>query len=394
MNRPSITRWGLLALLASCSPGIASAPSPAAAGGQILVQPNLPAPAAGTSGKAAVPMLAQAPAPPTGFQRPPLNIQRQVAPTAATPAPQIAPGSLLKPSIVIRSPDANTKWQTGDRVTISWQTLNLPAQDYLSVELMNYSGTSRVEYLGNSNTGNLEWTIPTSIYKWPGNHRIRVATLDNKVEKISDMFHIGLKTAQKTVTITADTVNKVKWRRKAPGQAQRYGYALIDALPGVSAGPGHGMVVNPMSPPTADPGPHKMRVGYERKDLGSKNRSWIYRSHVKTNAYAHRNEGFLVRATLHYPRLAGDVIEERFCVLTAPWDGQPETLFTVLCDIERIGPNRHDVTAHVRKWLTYPDSNYGFLFFGRDESLGFDTKYRGVTTYGDVTLVLEFESAQ
>jgi hypothetical protein len=52
------------------------------------------------------------------------------------------------------------------------------------------------------------------------------------------------------------------------------------------------------------------------------------------------------------------------------------------------------VTAHVRKWLPYPDSNFGFLFFGRDESLGFDTQYRGVATYGDVTLVLEFESAQ
>jgi len=299
------------------------------------------------------------------------------------------PSVQLKPSIVIGSPGTNTKWETGDRVTISWQTLNLPAQDYLSVELMNYSGTSRVEYLGNSNTGSIEWTIPTSIYKWPGNHRVRVATLDNKVEKISDMFHIGLKTALKTVTIKADTVNKVKERVKQPNEAERWGRAVIDALPGVSSGYGSWLGV-----PTADPGPHKMRVGYERKHQGPVSWSWIYRSHVKTNVQNHRNEGFLVRATLHYPRLAGNEIDERFCVLTAPWDGQPETLFTVPCDIERIGPNKHDVTAHVRKWLTYPDSNYGFLFFGRDESLGFDTQYRGVATYGDVTLVLEFESAQ
>lgn len=278
----------------------------------------------------------------------------------------------MNPTIFIRSPDGSTKWQTGDRVTISWGTLNLPAQDYLSVELMNYTGSSRIEYLGNSNTGSLEWTIPASIYKWPGNHRIRVATLDNKVAKISDMFHIGLKTAQKTVTIKPDTVNKFKSRTRAPS-----GAFTLD-----------------LPPPTADPGPHKMRVGFERRREGSVDYSWIYRSHVKANVHAHRNEGFLVRATLHYPRLAGDEIDERFCVLTAPWDGQAETLFTVPCDIERIGPNRHDVTAHVRKWLTYPDSNHGFLFFGRDESLGFGTEYRGAATYGDVTLTLEFESAQ
>jgi hypothetical protein len=318
-------------------------------------------------------LLAQAPAPPTGFQRPPLSIQRQVAPTAVPATPQIVPNVQLKPSIVIGSPGTNTKWETGNRVTISWQTLNLPAQDFLSVELMNYTGTRRIEYLGNSNTGSLEWTIPTSIYKFPGNHRIRVATLDNKVEKISDMFHIGLKTALKTVTIKADTVNKVKSRHRAPSGS----FVIVDD-----------------TPPTADPGPHKMRVGFERRRRDSVDYSWIYRSHVKANVYAHRNDGFLVKATLNYPRLAGDEIDERFCVLTAPWDGRWETLFTVPCDIERIGPNKHDVTAHVRKWLTYPDSNYGFLFFGRDESLGFDTQYRGVATYGDVTLVLEFESAQ
>jgi hypothetical protein len=374
MTEHMFVRGALFGLIALCSLGMAYAQGPSlsasmegsSATGDGVPESSQFSPLFRESG-----LLAQAPAPPAGFQRPPLSIQKQVAPTAVPATPQMAPSVQLKPSIVIRSPGTNTKWETGDRVTISWQTLNLPAQDFLSVELMNYTGTSRVEYLGNSNTGSLEWTIPTSIYKWPGNHRIRVATLDNKVEKISDMFHIGLKTAQKTVTIKADTVNKVKSRDRS-GSA----FSFVQL------------------PPTADPGPHRMRVGFERRRVDSVDYSWIYRSHVKANVYAHRNEGFLIKATLHYPRLAGDEIDERFCVLTAPWNGQPETLFTVPCDIERIGPNRHDVTAHVRKWLTYPDSNYGFLFFGRDESLGFDTQYRGAATYGDVTLVLEFESAQ
>jgi hypothetical protein len=387
MNRHSKTRWGLLVLFAFSSLGIASGQqfptSPSAGEARILLETSFPVPALVRSTPAEkAALLAQAPAPALGVQRPSLNIQRQVAPTAVTPAPQIAPGSLISTLIVIRSPDASTKWETGDRVTISWQTLNLPAQDYLSVELMNYTGTSRIEYLGNSNTGSLEWTIPASIYKWPGNHRIRVATLDNKVEKVSDMFHIGLKTAQKTVTIKADTVNKFKLRTRSPSNA-------VSNFFGAGS-----QFAEDLPTPTADPGSHKMRVGFERRRKDSVDYSWIYRSHVKTNVYAHRNEGFLVKATLRYPRLSGDVIDERFCVLTAPWDGQAGTLFTVPCDIERIGPNSHDVTAHVRKWLTYPDSNYGFLFFGRDESLGFDTQYRGVATYGDMTLVLEFQSAQ
>jgi hypothetical protein len=316
---------------------------------------------------------------------------------ATTPAPQTIPpvrrppakDIRIQPTIMLVAPDSGTKWETTEQVQVSWRTINIPEGEYLSVELFNHNGTKRIEYIGNSNSGRLDWTIPASIYKWPGNYRIRVATLDNRVEKISDMFHIGLKTVQRTVNIKAATVNKVITRVDYPGQKNIFESAVDPATYGIGSGQNWD---TGMEPPTPDPGPHKMRVGYERFHKEPVRWSWIYRSHVKAHVHAHKDHGFLISATLHYPRISGDEIEERFCVLTQEWDGDPNALFTIPCDIERIGPWKHDVTSHVRRWFSYPQTNYGFLFFGRDESLDFDTRYRGAATYGDVRLVLEFES--
>jgi hypothetical protein len=261
--------------------------------------------------------------------------------------------------ITVTSPDKNSKWETGKSFLIKW---NWPGSGALKVQLYNYNGKTFLRDIGKSSTGSLNWLIPQDVYKWPGNYTIRVSTLDNKTEAFSDMFHISTQATTSKYTVNGQTNNKYKYKTKRKKEFTMQ--CQIDE----------------------DPGPGKMRVGYRSSTTDHTDCATIYRSFVSLNTSSFAGKGLLLKAKLNFNKFMGDNCNVKVYVLTQPWNGDAEALFSVKADY---WSNPSDFTGAVQKWLAYPNSNYGIVFVGPNESMAY-VNSKCVAYFDNVKLELEF----
>jgi hypothetical protein len=213
------------------------------------------------------------------------------------------------------------------------------------VELYNYNGKKKVRDINGSVLSlggkkySLSWKIPTDVYKWPGNHTIRVS--HNNIFGISSMFHISKALKIKTYTLSATTVNKVKWHSYKPDK---------------------NVFTMEVNPTAADPGPGKMRVGYENHYSSDYYKGFIYRSWVYFNPG--NLKGLVSKATLSFKPFMGCNFTPKVYVLNQKWNGDPTTLFSIPCSL--INPSGN-LGLIVNEWIS-KNNNYGLVFVGPDES--------------------------
>lgn len=271
------------------------------------------------------------------------------------------PLQLLSKEIKVSSPTKTSNWKTKKTYLVRWETGNTQGKQ-VKVQLYNHNGKKFLKDLGGSSSGTLSWKIPTSVYKWPGYYKIKVSTPDGTRHGFSGKFHISLQTTKKTYKVSGQTTNKYKYRRKKK-KSFTVGCPIAD-----------------------DPGPGKMRVGYDSYYHDSTECAMIYRSFVKFNLMAFQGKGLLLKARLKYRKFMGDNCTIRPLILEAPWNGDSNALFKVKAYHHT---NPADVTSVVQKWLAYPNSNYGVVFAGTNESLSYGAG-KCLGYYEAVELELEF----
>ena len=244
--------------------------------------------------------------------------------------------------INITYPKKTSNWKEGETETIKWETLIKPP---FKVELFNYNGKKKVrdcQGLVKSHGGNkysMTWNIPTDVFKWPGNYTMRVSK--GSLSDLSDMFHISKAIQIKTYTFMATTVNKVRWHSYKPDKD-----VFTSSVP----------------PKAGDPGPGKMRIGYENYDTPDIYKGYIYRSWVFFNLGSLK--GFVSKATLSYNHFMGCNFNPGVYILDQKWSGDAGALFSIPCS--QINPSSN-IATYVNGWLSQ-GNNYGFVFVGLDES--------------------------
>lgn len=258
----------------------------------------------------------------------------------------IKPGQLKDLSALMKiniiQPDKNSKWKEGETETIRWDSV---LKQPFKVELYNYNGKKKVRDIPGvvkSEGGtkySLSWKIPTDVYKWPGNYTIKVS--QNNFSGISKMFHISKALKVKTYTFSATTDNKVKWQWYKPDK---------DVF---TAG---------VNPTAADPGPGKMRVGYENHNSEDLYKGFIYRSWVYFNLG--NLKGLVSKATLSFKHFMGCNFTPKVYVLNQKWSGDATALFSIPCTM--INPSSN-LGLMVNKWIS-ENNNFGLVFVGQDES--------------------------
>ena len=269
------------------------------------------------------------------------------------------PGLNLAIKMSITSPDKKSKWETGKSFQIKW---NWAGSGAVKVQLYNYNGKTFLRDIGTSSSGSLNWLIPQDVYKWPGNYTIRVSTLDNKTEAFSEMFHISTQATTSKYTVNGQTNNKYKYKTK-----RKKSFTMQCQI-------------------DEDPGPGKMRVGYRSSTTDHTDCATIYRSFVSLNTASLAGKGLLLKAKLNFNKFMGDNCNVKVYVLTQPWNGDAESLFSVSADY---WSNPSNFTGAVQKWLAYPNSNYGIVFVGPNESMSY-VNSKCVGYFDNVKLELEF----
>jgi len=271
-------------------------------------------------------------------------------------------GMLELMKINVSQPDNNSKWKEGETETIRWETGQKPP---FKVELYNYNGTKKVRDIPGfvkSEGGikySLNWKIPTDVYTWPGNYTIKVS--NNNTSGVSKMFHISKALKIKTYTFSATTDNKVKW----------YWYK-----------PDKNVFTAEVNPTAADPGPGKMRVGYENHNSSDYYKGFIYRSWVYFNLG--NLKGLVSKATLSYKHFMGCNFTPKVYVLNQKWNGDPTALFSIPCSM--IDPSSN-LGLMVNQWIS-KNNNYGLVFVGTDESFKHNNS-QCVGFFEDVKLTVE-----
>lgn len=271
------------------------------------------------------------------------------------------PIQMFSKEIKVLSPTKSSNWQTKKSYLVRWETKNTQGK-YVKVQLFNHNGSKFIKDLGGSSSGAFNWNIPDSIYKWPGYYKIKVVSQDGTKEGFSEKFHISIQTTKKTYTVNGQTTNKYKYKRK-----KKKSFTIA-------------------CPIADDPGAGKMRVGHDSYYHDSTECAMIYRSFVKFNLSAYQGKGLLLKARLKYRKFMGDNCSIRLLILEAPWNGNSDALFKVKA-YQHSNPS--DVTSIVQKWLAYPNSNYGVVFAGTNESLSYSSG-KCLAFYEGVELELEF----
>ena len=282
--------------------------------------------------------------------------------TGITFNPGLAKGILKVMTPKITQPHKGTNWKEGSSETIRWETGMKPP---FKVELFNYNGKKKVrDCLGTvqSQGGekySLQWYIPKDVYKWPGNYTIKVS--QGNIAGISDMFHISKAIKIKTYTFSATTVNKVreKWYK-----------------------PNKNVFTAKIDPSVGDPGPGKMRVGYENHDTPDIYTGFVYRSWVYFNLGSLK--GLVSKATLSFKRFMGCSFTPAVYVLNQKWSGDPMALFSI--PGSKIDPSAN-LGLIVNGWISKGD-NWGFVFVGQNESFPHNNS-QCVGLFEDVKLTVE-----
>jgi hypothetical protein len=262
----------------------------------------------------------------------------------------------------VTQPHKGTNWKEGETETIRWET---PLKPPFKVELYNYNGKKKVrDCMGmvKSEGGtkySMMWKIPTDVYQWPGNYTIRVS--QGNIAGLSDMFHISKALNIKTYTFSATTVNKVKERWYKPDKD---------------------VFTAKIDPSAADPGPGKMRVGYENHNTEDLYTGFIYRSWVYFNLG--NLKGLVSKATLSFKHFMGCQFTPGVYVLDQKWSGDPLALFSISCS--KINPSAN-LGLMVNGWIS-KGNNYGLVFVGPNESFQHNNN-QCVGFFEDVRLTVE-----
>jgi len=250
--------------------------------------------------------------------------------------------AIMKGDIIIDKPSAASFWDPGEQHDIVWNNTFTKNQE-TRIDLYDYNGKT---FLQNIATVKLNDSGTTSKYAWtipdigPKKCRVKIFT-PNGSEGESQMFTIRVKTQTKKYKVYATTVNKYKyyWWKGDSGSFS-VGYNAVD-----------------------DPGPGKMRLGYQNhwtSSYGGQYYGFAYRSFLSFNMAPYMGKGLVLKATLHYTVFMGNNCGIRVYQVNKAWTNP----FSVDADL-----TNENVTTTVHNWMASASNNHGLMLTGTNEGV-------------------------
>lgn len=118
----------------------------------------------------------------------------------------------------------------------------------------------------------------------------------------------------------------------------------------------------------ADPGGSCCRLGWTNRCEDEWRVHWIYRSHLALDLSKIAATATVLNARLSWTENGSNPTAILLYKLTAPWDGDATSLFSVPC--VAVNPNdAGQMRAAIQDWVAHPAKNYGLVFVGADESM-------------------------
>jgi len=270
----------------------------------------------------------------------------------------------LHGKIKILKPNSASFWDEGSSHYIEWKN-DFTKSKEVSIQLYNYSGSKLIKtiktfkpfiMMGNSSDiSKYLWKVPDI---GPGKFRIKIVRTDETASGMSDKFTVRIKTNKKIYKIYGTTYNKVKW------------YKSDKDVFTVEQG-------------TGDPGPGKMRVGFE--NFGDIN--FIYRSYVLFDINQVKGKGLILSVKLNYNVFMGEPgCITGLSVVDEDWNN-PEKMFN--CALSPLSNPDKQLIQFVNQWIAYPETNHGILFSGVEGHLKEEYNYSCVALAENVYLEIE-----
>jgi hypothetical protein len=201
------------------------------------------------------------------------------------------------------------------------------------------------------NIDDYHWNIPGGDTLPAGDYRIRLQSLDfPAVFGDSGLFQITAYMHQLTPKYSFTPVITNKGRYHSHRDSKKV------------------FMMAPTGLETPDPGPSCCRIGWTNRCEDGWQVHWIYRSHLALNVSKIPAAASVVGARLTWTTGGGNPTAIRLYKLTASWDGDWKTLFSIPCtEISLNHPTQ--LRDAVQEWVQQPGKNYGLVLVGADESM-------------------------
>jgi hypothetical protein len=124
--------------------------------------------------------------------------------------------------LIVTSPVSGDTWYTRSPVTITWVK---SGSQNASVKIQLYKGTTKVVDIsrGTPNDESFDWTVTPTLAAG-ANYRVRVTTLDGRIQDDSEVFAVARPTLMVTAPAKAAVWNKgtprtITWAKSGPQNA-------------------------------------------------------------------------------------------------------------------------------------------------------------------------------
>jgi len=221
------------------------------------------------------------------------------------------------------------------------------------------------------NIDEYHWNIPGADALPVGEYRVRLQSLDHpSVFGDSGLFKVTAYAHQlsPTYTFTPVILNKGRYHSHRDSS---------DVF-----------MMDPKGLEFADPGPACCRIGWTNRCEDEWQVHWIYRSHLALNVSKIPATAKVTGARLTWSETGSNPTAIRLYKLTAAWDGDGKTLFSIPCT--EVGLNHPtQLRDVVQEWVKQPGKNFGLMFVGADESMSCNHAKTSIHVLCDLRLEVE-----
>jgi hypothetical protein len=279
-------------------------------------------------------------------------------------------------TIKILKPNGGT-WKEGSDMIISWENKFLNSKK-INILLVKKNGQT-IKVIKSNFRGlthphgyvSYKWKIPVHLFssalQYVGNYKIKIASVDGKADGISNAFRITTAVKVNKYKVYASTSNKYHNKNKQK-KTPLAGAPFLTSYE------------------HSNPGNGKLRVGfanfYKKETIAYNYSGYVYRAHAFFDVSKFKGKGLMTKAVLHFNHYKGKSCGIRAYQVTKA----SNSLFNI--ETNFIDNPHENIAQIVRKWVAYPNSNFGILFTGTNESYSHNNS-QCVDYYDNVYLEIE-----
>ncbi len=283
------------------------------------------------------------------------------------------PGAAVK-WIKLQKPEEGAIFLRTGSADIAWTFSDALKGKKAKLQLLKANGSVQmtIEPQLPLNIDDYHWNIPGQDSLPAGSYRIRLQSIDYPdVKATSGAFLILPKTEKRVVKydLSPAIVNKCFMKHSRNGDS---------------------FIIDPDSLEYRDPGNCCCRIGWNHLCDDSQKTRYVYRSHLGLDLKKIQKTAKVLSASLTWQEGGGNPTPIFLHRLTAPWNGDAAALFSVPC--VQVNPNdAAQMKALAQEWVNKPETCYGFLFTGSDESFSCSSAKTSIHILSQVVFHVETE---